>query len=33
MTAQHAVLAEKKDQLNFIAFEGEVGIKQCVLAP
>ena len=30
--AKHAVLAETKDQLNFIAFEGEVGIKQCVLA-
>jgi len=33
LKAQHAVLAENKAQLNFIAFEGEVGIKQCLLAP
>lgn len=30
--AKHAILAEPKEQLNFIAFEGEVGIKQVVLA-
>ena len=30
--AKHAVFAESKEQLNFIAFEGEVGIRQVMLA-
>ena len=30
--AKHAVFAEVKEQLNFIAFEGEVGIKRVLLA-
>ncbi len=30
--AKHAVFAEVKEQLNFIAFEGEVGIRQVLLA-
>ncbi len=32
LKAKLAVLAEEKSQLNFIAFEGEVGIRQVVLA-
>jgi hypothetical protein len=30
--AKHAIFAEAKEQLNFIAFDGEVGIKQLVVA-
>lgn len=32
LKAQHAVLAEEKAQLNFIAFEGEVGVREVKLA-
>jgi len=32
LKAQHAVLAEDKAQLNFIAFEGEVGVRDVKLA-
>jgi arylsulfatase A-like enzyme len=32
LKAQHAVLAEEKAQLNFIAFEGEVGVREMKLA-
>lgn len=32
LKAQHAVLAEEKAQLNFIAFEGEVGLREVKLA-
>jgi arylsulfatase A-like enzyme len=32
LKAQHAVLAEEKAQLNFIAFEGEVGLRGVKLA-
>jgi arylsulfatase A len=30
--AKHAIFAEAKEQLNFIAFDGEVGIKQLLVA-
>ena len=30
--AKHAVLADPKAQLNFIAFEGEVGVRKVMLA-
>jgi hypothetical protein len=30
--AKHAIFAEAKEQLNFIAFDGEVGIKQLVVS-
>ncbi len=33
LTVQHAVFAETKEQLNFIAFDGEVGIKQVQILP
>jgi arylsulfatase A-like enzyme len=32
LKVQHAVLAEEKAQLNFIAFEGEVGVREVKLA-
>jgi arylsulfatase A len=32
-TAKHPVLAALKAQLNFIAFDGEVGLRQALLAP
>jgi arylsulfatase A len=32
LKAQHAVLAEERAQLNFIAFEGEVGVREVKLA-
>jgi hypothetical protein len=32
LKTQHAVLAEEKAQLNFIAFEGEVGVRGVLLA-
>jgi arylsulfatase A-like enzyme len=32
LKAKHAVLAEEKAQLNFIAFEGEVGLREVKLA-
>jgi arylsulfatase A-like enzyme len=32
LKAKHAVLAEEKAQLNFIAFEGEVGVRKVLLA-
>ena len=32
LKAKHAVLAEAKAQLNFIAFEGEVGLRKVLLA-
>jgi hypothetical protein len=32
LKAKHAVLAEAKAQLNFIAFEGEVGVRKVLLA-
>jgi hypothetical protein len=31
--AKHPVLAGKKNQLNFIAFDGEVGLRQALMAP
>jgi hypothetical protein len=32
LKAKHAVLAEAKAQLNFIAFEGELGVRKVLLA-
>jgi arylsulfatase A len=33
LKVQHSVFTEPKEQLNFIAFEGEVGIKQVQIVP